>query len=166
MATIDDGPLSQGGKPGRAPRQVRVVRPVAVTRAVIRAVIVAIPVWLGACALMEDWPPPTAAGINPPAVEPAPGPIALAPSMTGGPAAVPSPVAAPARPLAPSRPLPPLPAPAAAVAMPAPPPAPSAAVVIPTFAPILCPPGAIAMWSEPDAAGTPVPICRRFHPSR
>jgi hypothetical protein len=52
--------------------------------------------------------------------------------------------------------------------MPAPPSPPSAAaaVEIPTFAPVACPPGAIAMWSAPDSAGAPVAICRPFHPSR
>jgi pyruvate dehydrogenase E2 component (dihydrolipoamide acetyltransferase) len=123
----------------------------------------------------------TGAGTNnqPPAVEPARGPIVLAPGMTGAPPAAPSPV--PARPVAASRPVPAPPLPAAAVEMSAPPPASaptperampvavpmsSAAVEIPTFAPVSCPPGAIAMWSEPDVTGTPVAICRRLPPPR
>ncbi len=112
-------------------------------------------------------PAPVAAGTSPPAVEAMPGPIALAPSMTG----VPAPSPAPARPLPPpparsiavATPAPP-PRPAAAVEIPTPPPTPFAAVGIPTVAPFPCPPGAIAMWSEPDVAGTPVPICRRLSP--
>ena len=155
MPTIDNRPV--------LPRPIRAARRV--------AVIAAVSLWLGACAPMEDWPPLTVAGTNPPAVEPAsaPGPIALAPSITGPAAPFPAPVPV----LPPPRPLPPPPVPAPAptpvVAMPAPPPAPAppaAAVEIPTFAPIACPPGAIAMWSTPDSAGAPVPICRRLSAPR
>jgi hypothetical protein len=175
-------------------------------RTVIAAVIVAVPLWAGACALNQDWVPQAAAGTSnqlpavepargpivlapsmtgagtsnqPPAVEPARGPIALAPSMTGAPPAAPSPV--PARPVAASRPVPAPALPAAAIEMPMPPPASaptpegamhvalpmsSAADEIPTFAPVSCPPGAIAMWGEPDATGTPAAICRRLPPPR
>jgi hypothetical protein len=166
MPTID---LLPAGSRGRWPA------------AVIAAIIVGIPAWLlGACGLMQELPAPEAAGIDARMVEPSPGPIAsgpivLAPSMTGAPVpptTPPSPPATPVVAVAPtpplSRPLPPPIIPVAAppappalaipVAMPAP--APAAPVDIPTFAPVSCPPGAIAMWSEPDAAGTPVPICR------
>ena len=138
MPTIDDAPIS--------PWPIRAARLV--------VVIAAVALWLGACAPMEDRPPPTAAGTNPPSVEPtpAPGPIALAPSITGAAAPVPAPVPVPP-PLPPPLPLPP-------------PPVPAAAVEIPTFAPASCPPGAIAMWSAPDSAGAPVAICRPFHPTR
>ena len=148
--------------------------------AVIAAIIVGIPAWLGACGLMQEWPPPETAGINARMVEPspgatAPGPIVLAPSITGAPASPPAPPSPPATPVAaaPTPPLSrPLPPPAMPVAVPpAPPepaipvaaraPAPAAPVDIPTFAPASCPPGAIAMLSEPDAAGVPALICRR-----
>ena len=155
MPNIDDAPIS--------PWPIRTARLV--------VVIAAVAPWVGACAPMEDRPPPTAAGTagtNPPSVEPAstPGPIALAPSITGA-ATIPVPAPVPVPPPRPL-PLPPPPVPAAAVAMPAPPSPPSAAatVEIPTFAPATCPPGAIAMWSAPDSAGAPVTICRPFHPSR
>jgi hypothetical protein len=173
MPTID---LLPAGSRGRRPA------------AVIAAIIVGIPAWLlGACGLMQEWPPPEAAGINARMVEPSPGPIAsgpivLAPSMTGAPVpptTPPSPPATPVVAVAPtpplSRPLPPPiipvaappapPAPAIPVAMPAPSP-PPAIVDIPTFAPDPCPPGAIAVWSEPDAAGVPALICRRLGPPR
>jgi hypothetical protein len=138
VPTIDDAPIS--------PWPIRAARVV--------VVIAAVALWLGACAPMEDRPPPTAAGTagtNPPSVEPAsaPGPIALAPSITGAAAPVPAPVPVPPPPL----PLPP-------------PPVPAATVEIPTFAPASCPPGAIAMWSAPDSAGAAVAICRPFHPTR
>jgi len=160
MPTIADRPLSQDGKSGRWPA------------AMIAPTIIAIPVWLGpvwlgACALMQDWTPPATAGTNPPTVEPAPspiksapiasGPIVLAPSMTGAPAPPPAAATATATPVPP---------PAIPVVMPAPAPAPAAAVDTPTFAPVSCPPGAVAMWSGPDAAGVPVPICRRLQPQR
>jgi hypothetical protein len=134
VPTIDDGPIS--------PRPIRAARLV--------VVIAAVSLWLGACVPIEDRSPPTAAGTNPPSVEPAaaPGPIALAPSITGAAAPVPAPGPVP----------PPLPLP--------PPPVPAAAVETPPFAPASCPPGAIAMWRAPDAAGAPVTICRPFHPSR
>ena len=151
MPTIDDAPIS--------PWPIRAARLV--------VVIAAVALWLGACAPIEDRPPPTAAGTNPPSVEPAsaPGPIALAPSITGAAAPVPAPVPVPP----PPRPLPAA-APAARSrcrdARTAPPPSAAAAVEIPTFAPASCPPGAIAMWSAPDSAGAPVTICRPFHPTR
>jgi hypothetical protein len=171
-------------------------------RTVIAAVIVAVPLWAGASALNQEagagtsnQPPaaepargpivlaPSMTGAStsnqPPAVEPARGPIVLAPSINGAPPAAPS--AVPARPVAASRPVLAPPLPAAAVKIPAPPPAsaptpegamhvalpmPSAADEIPTFAPVSCPPGAIAMWSEPDLTGTPAAICRRLPPPR
>lgn len=161
MPTIADRALSRGGKSGRRPAAM-------IAPAIIAIPVWLGPVWLGACAPMQDWPPPATAGTNPPTVEPAPcpitsapigpgpitsAPIVLAPSMTGAAAPPPAPThtAAPVPP--PSRP--------------APPPAmPAAAVDIPTFAPVSCPPGAVAMWSGPDAAGVPVAICRRLQPQR
>lgn len=171
MPVISDRPFTQGGK------LLRWQAPVAA------ASIIATSVWLGACGMMQDWPPPDATGTQRPAVEAArhapgaiapgpiapgpiaPGPIVLAPGMTGVPpptpahamAAAPAPASAP-----PSRTVPPAPAPLAApaAAMPA------AAVDIPTVAPAICPPGTVAMWSQPDAAGAPVAICRRLGPLR
>jgi len=141
----------------------------------VGAIITVIPLWLGACSPSEPaaQAPPASLGSSI-TVQPLTGPIALAPSVTGAPApaaATPEPSPMPAPPPAPP------PAPAPAVAMPAPPPAPApVAEASPPPAPapvaatpppaIFCPPGATAVWSEPDLAGTPVAICRRLPTGR
>jgi hypothetical protein len=136
------------------------------------AMISAIPLWLGACSSIGGSTPQAAA--TPITVERSLGPILLAPSMTGlPPVAVPlAPPLKPAPGLAtPAQPAPPAPAappagPAVTHAAPSPPPGLTTSVEIPTFAPVLCPPGTIAMWGESDMSGTPVAVCRRVGPPR
>jgi len=137
------------------------------------AIIVAMPLWLLACSPIEHPAPRAAADIGPPTIaEPASGPIALAPSITGTATleAAPRPVSAPA--LATNTPPPamrvetaalpePLPAPTPAVAMPAPPPI-AVATAESTATPSPCPPGATAVMSKPDMAGIPVLLCRHL----
>jgi hypothetical protein len=160
MPDTDRRAIAPREKPGHNLRRKRL--------AWLAASLIAMPLWLGGCAPIEPLPPPAVADTGPPAaaVEPATGPIALAPSITGTPA--PAPGRAPAVVI--PEPLPPIPA--AAVAMPAPPPAPAPAAAIPAAAvespaePSPCPPGLIATWSKPDMAGMPVLLCRRAPPPR
>jgi len=183
MPDIDDGATPRTEKPGGE-----------VWRAVrLAAIVIAIAPWLGACSPgRPPAPAPAPGAVSRPAIavqslppaapgpsineKPLAGPIALAPSMTGAPPAASAPPALrpepPAVSATPAAPAPPTPAPAP-VAMPAPPPAP--AVGMPAPAPIAatpqpsaisCPPGATAVWSEPDLAGTPVAICRRLPTGR
>ena len=148
MRDIDNRPLAREDTSGGDPWRIRTVRPVAMIVAIMSAIILAVPLWLGACSLIEIKPFEAAADGSPSiAPEPIPGPIALAPSMTG--------TAPPARPSVP-----------APVRHLTPPPVPPTAVAIPVAALAPCPPGSIAMWSEPDVTGTPVPICRRLPPPR
>jgi hypothetical protein len=160
---------------GRGPRRLRAV---AIPGAIRGAIIAAALIGLAACVPVTDAPPGTAGSAQPPiAAKPLPGPVALAPGMTGGapaPAAV-HPAAPPPAPIAaPAAAIPAAPAPAPVT--PSPPPAPvqpaaSAptavpAVAIPAAAPpgASCPQGSIGMWSPPDVTGTAVYICRRLHP--
>ncbi len=176
MPTIDDGAISLREKPGRDLWPIRVVRST--------AIIIAIPLWLGACSLPQrSEPAPIASPTPPVALKPTPGPIALVPSMTGTPLPPPAPARPPAPPPRPATavatapPLAPPPAPAAAPPVAPPPPLASTQPAAPPAAPatadaiaappsIPCPPGTMAMWSEPDLAGTPVAICRRLAPPR
>jgi hypothetical protein len=164
MHDIDDGTISARKKSGND-----------ASRPHLRsaAIVVALTALLAACSLVQPKPTEAAAEASPPVVTEPLGPIALAPSLTGVPTPPPAPVRPEAAritavPLAPPAPPPPEAPPIAAVPPPpptpaepaAPPPAPAAA--IPATVPIICPPGSIAMWSEPDLAGTAVPICRRL----
>lgn len=104
--------------------------------------------WLGACSPIKE-PAADAARIpdSPITAETLAGPVALAPSLTGAPATPALPEASPAKPAAP-------------------PAEPPASTAMSAAAPARCPPGSIAMWSQPDAAGTAVSICRRLNPAR
>src|SRR6266567_3294202 len=118
MPDIADGWVAPREKTGRAAWRIGAVRS-AMTA-------VAIALWLGACSPVEHPAPPAVADISPPTiVEPPPGPIALAPSITGTPVPPPAPVRAAATPA------PPLAMPLEAVALPAPPPAPAVAMPAP-----------------------------------
>lgn len=145
------------------------------------AILLALLFGLAACApIKEGAPAKTTAGPNPPVTTEKLAPVALAPGMTGGPAAPPSakpspspaataaPPAEPAAPPAatpaaatpaaptPAAATPPAATPAVAAAPPAPPPPPG----------VSCPLGTIGMWSQPDIIGTPVYICRQLNPPR
>jgi hypothetical protein len=157
MPGIDDRAIVLRQQPSRGGSSCRVVRSV--------AIISAIPLWLGACSPIGQSTSQAAVASPPTTVKPLPGPIVLAPSMTGPLALAPPPAPPPTPAPALAMPAPP-PGAALAVAIPALPPGPTTAVEIPTFASVPCPPGAIAMWGEPDMSGTPVPICRRLGPPR
>ncbi|HEX3952414.1 MAG TPA: hypothetical protein VHW90_02495 [Stellaceae bacterium] len=108
--------------------------------------------WLSGCSLLTEAPatatdsnaPITAEAV--PAPEPASGPVALAPEMTGPPAT--------SRPAATAAAMPQAPAPTVSVAAAAAP------------APRPCPSGTIGMWSEPDLAGAAVFVCHQIPPRR
>jgi len=127
------------------------------------AIILALLFGLAACAPIKPGEPPkTTASPNPPVTTERLAPVALAPGMTGGPAASPSatrsasPVAAAAPASPPAIPAVATPAaatPAVAAAPPAPPPPPG----------VSCPLGTIGMWSQPDIIGQPVYICRQLN---
>ena len=126
------------------------------------AIILALLFGLAASAPIKPGEPPkTTASPNPPVTTERLAPVALAPGMTGGPAASPSatrsasPVAA-AAPASPPAAIPPAATPAVAAAPPAPPPPPG----------VSCPLGTIGMWSQPDIIGKPVYICRQLNPPR
>jgi len=158
MPDIDDAAIALREKVGRDVWRIAA------------AITVTIPLWLGACSPVQHPAPPAAADTGPPTiVEPPPGPIALAPSITGTPAPLPAPAPAVAMlappPLAPVAAVA-LPPPAPTVAMPAPPPAPAPAVETAATAPSPCPPGATPVMSKPDMAGIPVLLCRRAQPTR
>src|SRR6266478_4657062 len=165
MPDIDDSTIVRRGKRGCGGRRIGVVWSA--------AIIVATPLWLGACSPIEHPAPPTIAEISElTTAEPPPGPIALAPAFTGTPAPMlvqrPKPVLAVATP-APPPVMPveavalaaPPPAPIPAVATAAPPPALAVAAESAPAAPSPCPPGATAVMSKPDMAGIPVLLCRR-----
>src|SRR5437762_10900895 len=79
MPVIDDSTIVRRGKRGCWGRRIGV--------AWSAAIIVAMPLWLGACSPIEHPAPPAIADISAPTiVEPPPGPIALAPAFTGTPA--------------------------------------------------------------------------------
>ena len=127
------------------------------------AIMLALLFGLAACApIKQGEPPKTTASPNPPVTTERLAPVALAPGMTGGPAASPSatrsasPVAAAAPASPPAIPAVATPAaatPAVAAAPPAPPPPPG----------VSCPLGTIGMWSQPDIIGQPVYICRQLN---
>jgi hypothetical protein len=177
MPDIDDAAIALSEKPAREARRIRLVRSA--------AIVLALSAWLGACApsepaapapLTSPSPPITVTplpGPNPPvAANPSTGPIALAPSMTGAPATAPPPKPTPpatAEPPAPTAVASPAPAPPPASAQPVaspPPPVSTQPAGDSTAAAAIgpCPSGTIAVWSEPDLAGTPVAICRRLRP--
>lgn len=145
------------------------------------AVVVVLALSAGACAPMKNPPAPTAAAAAPIKVEPLPGPIALAPSFTGTPVAASSPPAQPTPAVADeATAVNPVPVPAAAAATRPAAPIPAAAVATSAPAPVApegsapvaggglpqCPPGTIAMWSQPDVVGTRVGICHALQPPR
>jgi hypothetical protein len=157
MPTINDRSLSQKAKAGRALWRPAVVRPAAIA--------VALSLGIAGCAPVKNSEPSAAAGARSPIkVELLPGPSSLAPSITGAAAASSAPTRRPASPPAPAAaaaspaPAPP-PTPATAAAAPAPTVSPADAVPIPTGKLASCPPGTIAMWSEPDVIGVRVAIC-------
>jgi 2-oxoglutarate dehydrogenase E2 component (dihydrolipoamide succinyltransferase) len=162
MPEIEDAAFALWETPGQRAWRHRAARSA--------AIVIVVPLWLGACAPADHSAPaplaspgapitvepstgPIASPGSPSTAEPSTGPIALAPTMTGAPAPEPAPLPEPA-PAAPE-PLPP----------PAPAPAEAAAVETPA-APSPCPPGQIAVISKPDMAGTPVVLCRRPYPPR
>jgi hypothetical protein len=179
MPEIEDAAIAPRENPGHRAWHHRTARSWAFSpRACpVGAIVVAVPLWLGACAPADRSAPTPFAGSSAPITvepstgpiaspgapiiaEPSAGPIALAPSMTSAPA--PAPVLAPPPEPAPAVAAPePLPAVAAAE----PPPAPAAAAAAETpVAPSPCPPGQIAVISKPDMAGTPVVLCRQHYP--
>jgi hypothetical protein len=185
MPTINDRPLPQSARPGCDPWRAAVVRSAAIA--------IAMSLGIAACAPIKNSAPQAGAGASPPIkVEPLPGPISLAPRITGAPASSAAPSHRPASPPTPATAVA-APAsqsvPAAAVATPAAPPkrtpaaapTPKSAPTVATPTPIdspadvgpiptgqlpSCPPGTIAMWSEPDVIGTRVGICHALQPPR
>ncbi len=165
MPEIDDSMIAPSEKPGRDGWWIGV--------AWSAPIMVAMPLWLGACLPIEHPAPPAIADISAPTiVEPPPGPIALAPTFTGtpAPALAPRPTPVPAVAMPPPPPALPVeavalaappPVPISAVAMAAPPPTLAVAVESAPVASSPCPPGATAVMSKPDMAGIPVLLCRR-----
>ncbi|HVB14993.1 MAG TPA: hypothetical protein VNF04_00510 [Stellaceae bacterium] len=148
------------------------------------AIMLALLFGLAACAPIKPGEPPkTTASPNPPVTTERLAPVALAPGMTGGPAASPSakpaatpsvsPVAAAAPPAEPPAPASPPATPPAATPPAAIPPAATRAAATPAVAAappapppppgVSCPLGTIGMWSQPDIIGKPVYICRQLN---
>jgi hypothetical protein len=153
MPGIDDAAIVLKENPVRGACWIGVLWPA--------AIIVAMPLWVGACAPVAEAPLPAATGASSPTIAEAPlGPIALAPNITGTPLPPPTPASAVAIPAPPSS------MPVAAVALPPEPPPAPVAVETPAAAPSPCPPGATAVLSKPDMSGTPVLLCRRLPPTR
>jgi hypothetical protein len=171
MPIIDDTTSLHRGMRCAVPQRLEAIRSA--------AIILAIPLWLGACSPLTDETTVSTTDIAPGAsAEPAqgpPGPVVLAPGLTGerllppaAPTRATAPPPAPVTAAAPPPPPPPAPVAAEAAAPPTPAaaPAPIAAAAAPPAVPISCPPGSIAMWSQPDVVGAAVPICHRLNPPR
>jgi hypothetical protein len=117
--------------------------------------------WLAACVPAVEVKSETVAAPAPVVAEALPGPIALAPQLTGPPPAAGAPeptaatiaavLAAPAPAQVETRAVPAATLATAQVAAPAPP-------------PVTCPSDTVGMWSGPDVAGASVYICRRLNP--
>src|SRR5579863_1300832 len=99
MRDIDDRATASCDGPGHGPRRLRPEAIRAAIRAAIPGAIIAAALFgLAACVPMQDATPETPGGVEPPmAVKPVPGPVALAPGMTGS-----APAPAPTHPAAPS----------------------------------------------------------------